>query len=178
MRRKYNLFFVVLVFNLIFNTNLNAQCPGIGDILNHGYNGGPNPVSGNFDEIGIVHNIPFYTKVSNYPPVLSFPKIPSCSTNIVYYSSFDTEQYVNDGPYKVTLPYHNWHEIKVFDENGVGNKLSIYPPTGSDFGTGSPDLIMKYDGTNMRWHGMKISTPIGHGKNLLNRHNHIQRLSM
>jgi hypothetical protein len=118
-------------------------------------------VAGNFDEFGIIRNIPFYTKVRDYPPVKSFPKIPSqaCPQVISYYSSFDTELQVNDGPYAVTLPYHNWWEIKVFDDNGIGNKFSIYPPLASDVG-GIPDFIANYNGSqhalawnpNDNWH--------------------------
>jgi hypothetical protein len=72
----------VLISLLIFCVYIPiyAQCPSIPDILDQGWNGeGPIPSNDNQDEFGIIRNQPFYTKVSDYPPVKSFPNEQSHS---------------------------------------------------------------------------------------------------
>jgi hypothetical protein len=146
----------VLISLLIFCVYIPiyAQCPSIVEICSQGWNGVvPNPKAGNNDEFAIIRNQPFYTKVRDYPPVKSFPKraISPCPQVISYYSSFDTG--TNDGPYPVTLTGRNWWVIKVFDENGIGNMFSIYPPYNEDVGGFIPDFIANYDGSQhaLRW---------------------------
>lgn len=163
MKIKKIIYFIIISISLT-TILINAQCPSYTDLLDKGWGhtsqNPHNPQNGNRDEFAAYDPNPFIIKAGQYPPVKSFALNPGqspfsgCTTNTVYYFSFDTDDEYLPINYRVPKLENTLVKVYRMDQYTLnyisGYSMIVTPPMGGLHGPdiiGAPDFVMKFDGT-------------------------------